>query len=83
MDVQGLLMTLVIGGIAGWLAGIIMEESGRCVLINVIVGVLGAVLGKFLLSALGISFIGGFIGTIAVATLGAVILISLLRLIRA
>ena len=71
----------VVGLIAGWLAGMVMKGGGFVVVGDLIVGVLGALLGGFLFGALGISA-GGFVGSIIVATVGAVVLIFLLRLIK-
>jgi uncharacterized membrane protein YeaQ/YmgE (transglycosylase-associated protein family) len=69
------------GLIAGWLAGLVMKGGGYGIEGDLVVGVLGAVLGGFLFGALGISA-GGFAGSIVVATVGAVVLIFLLRLIK-
>ncbi|MDR2012822.1 MAG: GlsB/YeaQ/YmgE family stress response membrane protein [Rhodanobacter sp.] len=59
-----------------------MKGGGFGIIGDIIVGVVGAVLGGFLFSALGISAGGGLIGALIVATIGAVILIFLLRLIK-
>jgi uncharacterized membrane protein YeaQ/YmgE (transglycosylase-associated protein family) len=69
------------GLVAGWLAGLVMKGGGYGIVGDLVVGVLGAVLGGFLFGALGISA-GGFAGSIVVATVGAVVLIFLLRLIK-
>jgi uncharacterized membrane protein YeaQ/YmgE (transglycosylase-associated protein family) len=69
------------GLIAGWLAGLVMKGGGYGIEGDLVVGVLGAVLGGFLFGALGISA-GGFAGSIVVAAVGAVVLIFLLRLIK-
>lgn len=81
MDLTSLLVFLIIGAIAGWLAGILMKGKGFGLLGNIIIGIIGAFIGGFLFKLFGITF-GGFIGSIVVATLGAVILIYIARLIK-
>ena len=71
----------VVGLVAGWLAGVLMKGGGFGLVGDLVVGVLGALLGSFLFGALGISA-GGFFGSIVVATVGAVVLIFLLRLVK-
>jgi len=73
---------VVIGLVAGWLAGTLMKGGGFGVIGDIVVGVLGALLGGFLFSSLGLSAGGGLIGAILVATIGAVVLIFLLRLMK-
>ena len=73
---------LLIGLIAGWLAGMLVKGGGFGVVGDMIVGVLGAFIGGFLFTRLGVSSGGGMIGSIIVATIGAIILIFILRLIK-
>jgi uncharacterized membrane protein YeaQ/YmgE (transglycosylase-associated protein family) len=73
---------ILIGLIAGWLAGVVMKGGGYGVLGDIIVGILGALLGGWLFGALGIFPGGGLLGSLLVAFLGACILIFLLRLIK-
>lgn len=73
---------IVIGLIAGWLAGVLMKGGGFGVVGDIIVGMIGALIGGYLFSSLGASAGGGLVGSIVVATLGAVILIFILRLIK-
>jgi uncharacterized membrane protein YeaQ/YmgE (transglycosylase-associated protein family) len=73
---------IVVGLVAGWLAGLLVKGGGFGVVGDIVVGVLGALLGGFLFSSLGASMGGGLIGSIVVATIGAVILIFVLRLIK-
>jgi uncharacterized membrane protein YeaQ/YmgE (transglycosylase-associated protein family) len=73
---------IVVGLVAGWLAGKFMKGGGYGLIGDLVVGVLGAVLGGFLFSLLGVSLGGGLIGAIVVATIGAIVLIFLLRLIK-
>jgi uncharacterized membrane protein YeaQ/YmgE (transglycosylase-associated protein family) len=79
MALESLLIWIVIGAIAGFLAGRIMK-GGFGLVGDIIVGMVGAVIGGWLLG--GIIVIGGLLGSIVLATLGAVILIFILRLIR-
>lgn len=81
------ILIIVVGGILGWLASIIMRtDAQQGILLNVIVGILGALLGRFLLAPL----IGGgsitdnplSIGNILVSLLGAVILLAIVNLVR-
>jgi len=81
MSLTSLLWFLLIGLIAGWLAGRVMRGGGYGVVGDMIVGVIGALLGGWLFGMLGISA-GGLIGAIITAFVGAIILIALLRLIR-
>ncbi len=73
---------ILVGLIAGFLAGKLMKGGGYGVVGDIVVGILGALLGGFLFSSLGISAGGGLVGAIIVATIGAVVLIFLLRLIK-
>jgi uncharacterized membrane protein YeaQ/YmgE (transglycosylase-associated protein family) len=81
MALESLIIFLLIGAIAGWLAGLIMRGGGFGLVGDIIVGVIGALIGGWLFGALGIG-VGGLIGAIICATVGAIILIALLRLIR-
>ena len=73
---------ILIGLVAGWLAGQLVKGGGFGVIGDIVVGVLGALLGGFLFSSLGASLGGGLLGSIIVATIGAVLLIFILRLIK-
>jgi uncharacterized membrane protein YeaQ/YmgE (transglycosylase-associated protein family) len=73
---------ILVGLVAGWLAGQFMKGGGFGLIGDIIVGVLGALLGGFLFSSLGVSLGGGLLGAIIVATIGAVILIFVVRLIK-
>ena len=82
MELEVLLITLIIGAIAGWLAGVIVQGFGFGLLGNIIVGIIGALVAGFLFPRLGISFGGGMIDAIISATLGAVIVLVLVRILR-
>ena len=72
---------IIIGLVAGWLAGVIMKGGGYGVIGDIVVGIIGAVLGGWLFSTMGVAT-GGLLGAIIVATIGAIILIALLRVIK-
>lgn len=75
-----LLWFIVVGLVAGWLAGQLMRGGGYGLVGNIIVGVLGAVVGGFLFKSLGASMGGGLLGSIIVATIGAVVMLFVVRL---
>ncbi|MGC9562003.1 MAG: GlsB/YeaQ/YmgE family stress response membrane protein [Brachymonas sp.] len=75
---MGILYLLLVGLVAGWLAGTLMRGGGFGMAGDMAVGVLGALIGGFIFGGSG----GGLLGRILVATLGAVILIVVLRLIK-
>ena len=73
---------VIVGLVAGWLAGVIMKGGGFGVVGDIVVGIIGALLGGWLFSTMGVSAGGGLLGAIVVALIGAIILIFLLRLIK-
>lgn len=75
-----LLWFVVIGAIAGWLAGRFMKGNGFGLLGDIIVGVVGAFIGAFLFRAAGVNLGGGLAGSLIVAFLGAVVLLFVVRL---
>jgi uncharacterized membrane protein YeaQ/YmgE (transglycosylase-associated protein family) len=81
MSLTNLIWFLLIGLIAGWLAGRVMRGGGYGVVGDMIVGVIGALIGGWLFGVLGIG-VGGLIGSIITAFVGALIFIALLRVIR-
>ena len=76
-----LLWTIIIGLVAGWLAGYLMRGRGFGVLGNIIVGIIGAVVGSLLFGLLGIGA-GSTLGEIVVATIGAVVLLFAISFVR-
>lgn len=78
---MNLIIFLVIGALAGWLAGLIMKGGGFGVIGNIIVGILGAFVGGWILPKLGIA-IGGDFGGFITAVIGAVILLFIAKLIK-
>jgi len=81
MDITSLLIFLAIGALAGWLAGNFMKGGGFGLVGNIVIGVIGSILGGYVFGLLGIKA-GGLIGSIITATVGAVLLLYILRLIK-
>lgn len=79
---MGFLAWIVVGLIAGWLAGQVMKGGGYGVLVDIILGLLGGLLGGWLFGQLGIGAGSSMIGSIIVAFIGAVILVGITRLIK-
>jgi uncharacterized membrane protein YeaQ/YmgE (transglycosylase-associated protein family) len=77
-----LLWFIVVGLVAGWLAGQVMKGGGYGFLGNLVLGVLGAMLGGFLFRSFGASAGTGLLGAIVVATIGAVVLLFVVRLFK-
>jgi len=79
--ITGLIWWIIVGLIAGWLAGKIMKGSGYGALADILLGMVGAIVGGFIMRILGF-YGGGLIYSIIVATLGAVLLIWLSRKLK-
>jgi uncharacterized membrane protein YeaQ/YmgE (transglycosylase-associated protein family) len=79
---MGILAALLIGAIAGWLAGLIVRGAGFGLLGNIVIGIIGALVAGWLLPRLGVSLGVGAIRDIVNATIGAVIVLVVLSLIR-
>jgi uncharacterized membrane protein YeaQ/YmgE (transglycosylase-associated protein family) len=82
MAIEQLIILLVIGGIAGWLAGMVVKGYGLGLIGNVVVGIVGAVLAGWLLPRIGIVIGSGIVGSIINAMIGAIILLVLIGVIR-
>jgi uncharacterized membrane protein YeaQ/YmgE (transglycosylase-associated protein family) len=82
MGIESLIIMLVVGAIAGWLAGVIMKGYGFGLIGNIVVGIVGALIAGWLLPRLGIVIGGGIIGAIINATIGAVILLFIIGLVK-
>ena len=77
---MNVLIYLIVGGIAGWLASLVMKRDGsQGILLNVIVGIIGGFLGGFLLPMVGFSM-GGTVGFLVTAFIGAVVLLLIINL---
>jgi uncharacterized membrane protein YeaQ/YmgE (transglycosylase-associated protein family) len=81
MDLTSILIFLAIGAVAGWLAGTLMKGGSFGLLGNIVVGIIGSVVGGYLFGVLGLSA-GGMIGSIFTATLGAVVLLFVVGLVK-
>jgi uncharacterized membrane protein YeaQ/YmgE (transglycosylase-associated protein family) len=81
MEGIGWISFLFIGLIAGWIAEKVMSRS-HGLLTNLVVGVIGAYLGAFLFSLVGLQTTGGFIGALVVAIIGAIVLLAIVGWIR-
>ena len=79
---MGFLYWIVVGLIAGWLAGQVMKGGGYGILADIVLGVLGGIVGGWVFGILGIGAGYGLIGSVIVAFVGAVILVWLTRLIK-
>jgi uncharacterized membrane protein YeaQ/YmgE (transglycosylase-associated protein family) len=79
---MGLLWFLIVGLVAGWLAGVLVKGGGFGVVGDIVIGVIGAILGGWLFSTFGASAGGGLLGSILVATIGAVVLLVVVRVLK-
>jgi uncharacterized membrane protein YeaQ/YmgE (transglycosylase-associated protein family) len=82
MTLSLLIVFVVVGAIAGWLAGLIVKGRGFGLAGNIVVGIVGAFLAGWLLPRLGIAIGGGIVAAIVNALIGALILLALIGLIR-
>jgi uncharacterized membrane protein YeaQ/YmgE (transglycosylase-associated protein family) len=82
MGIQSILVIVIIGAIAGWLAGQIVKGFGFGLLGNIVVGILGAFVAGLIFPVIGLGFGGDIVGAIIHATLGAVILLFLIKLVK-
>src|ERR1700674_3437515 len=82
MTLESLIILLIVGAIAGWLAGIIVTGYGFGLIGNIVVGIVGAVIAGLLLPRLGLGLPAGIVGSIIYAVIGAVILLVIIGLFR-
>ncbi len=82
MTLEGLIILLIVGAVAGWLAGVIMKGFGFGLVGNIIVGIVGAAIASWLFPYLGIRLGGGIVGAIIAATIGAIILLFVIGLVK-
>ena len=82
MSIESVLVFLVVGGVAGWLAGLLVKGFGFGLLGNIVVGIVGAFIAGWLFPTLGFSLGSGIVAAILHATIGAVVLLVLLRVIK-
>jgi uncharacterized membrane protein YeaQ/YmgE (transglycosylase-associated protein family) len=81
MSAESLLIILLIGLVAGWLAGLIVQGTGFGLIADICIGIVGALIGSWLFPQLGIHIGEGMVGAIIAATIGAVLLLLILRLV--
>ena len=77
-----MLYSIIVGLIAGWLAGQVMKGGGYGILMDIVLGLLGGLLGGWLFVALGIGTGSGLNGSIVVAFIGAVVLVAISRMLK-
>jgi uncharacterized membrane protein YeaQ/YmgE (transglycosylase-associated protein family) len=82
MGIESLIVFLIIGAVAGWLAGLIVQGFGFGLLGNIVVGIVGALIAGWLLPRVGLAFGGGILAAIIHAVIGAVILLLIIRLVK-
>jgi uncharacterized membrane protein YeaQ/YmgE (transglycosylase-associated protein family) len=82
MGIESILVFLIVGAIAGWLAGLIVSGFGFGLVGNIVVGIVGAFIAGYLFPAVGISLGSGIIAAILHSTIGAVILLVLIKVIK-
>jgi len=81
MGIESLIVFLIVGAVAGWLAGQLVKGYGFGLVGNIVVGIVGAFLAGWLLPGLGLG-LSGIVGSIVYAALGAIILLLLIGLIK-
>lgn len=77
-----MIYSIIVGLIAGWLAGQVMKGGGYGILVDIVLGLLGGLVGGWLFGALGIGAGSGVIGSILVAFVGAVLLVAISRMLK-
>nr|WP_210316919.1 GlsB/YeaQ/YmgE family stress response membrane protein [Oryzicola mucosus] len=82
VGIESLLVFLIVGAVAGWLAGLLVRGGGFGILGNIVVGIIGAFIAGWLFPQLGIALGTGIVTAIINSTIGAVILLVLLRLVK-
>ncbi|HMF24538.1 MAG TPA: GlsB/YeaQ/YmgE family stress response membrane protein [Pseudolabrys sp.] len=78
---ESLLVILLVGLVAGWLAGRIVEGGGFGLIGDIAIGIVGALIGSWLMPRLGIHIASGIVSSIIVATIGAILLLVVVRLV--
>jgi uncharacterized membrane protein YeaQ/YmgE (transglycosylase-associated protein family) len=82
MAVESVLIWIIVGAIAGWLAGLVVRGFGFGLVGNIIIGIVGAFLGGWLFGTLGVAIGSGIINSIFTAFIGAVVLLLIVRVIK-
>jgi len=82
INAKALIIWLIVGAVAGWLAGLVVKGGSYGLIGNIVVGIIGGLIAGWLLPRIGVAIAGGIVGAIINAFIGAVILLGILRLIR-
>jgi uncharacterized membrane protein YeaQ/YmgE (transglycosylase-associated protein family) len=82
VGVESIIIMIIVGAIAGWLAGLIVRGFGFGLVWDIVIGIIGAFIGVWLLTRLGIVPFAGFLGSIVNATIGAIVLLFIVGLVR-
>jgi uncharacterized membrane protein YeaQ/YmgE (transglycosylase-associated protein family) len=82
MNAKAIIIWLIVGAVAGWLAGMVVKGGGYGLIGNIIVGIVGGLIAGWLLPRIGVVIAGGVVGAIINSFIGAVILLVILRLIK-
>ncbi len=82
MTLELLVIWLVVGAVAGWIGSVIVDGGGSGLIADIVIGIAGAFIGGWLLGHLGIHVLAGILGAIFSATIGAVVLLLLVRALR-
>jgi uncharacterized membrane protein YeaQ/YmgE (transglycosylase-associated protein family) len=82
MGIESIIVWLIVGAIAGWLAGLIVKGGGFGLLGNIVIGIIGAVVAGWLLPTLGVHLGAGIIGAIIDSVIGAVVVLIIISLIK-
>jgi len=80
-QMEGIIVTLILGAVAGWLGSQIYKGSGLGLLGNIVVGIIGGFIGYWGLGKLGVSLGTGYLGYILTAAVGAIVLLFIINLI--
>jgi uncharacterized membrane protein YeaQ/YmgE (transglycosylase-associated protein family) len=82
MDAHSLIAWIIIGALAGWLAGLVVKGGGFGLIGDIVVGIIGAFIAGWVFPRLHIVLARGFIGSIIDAAIGAIVLLVIIKLIR-
>lgn len=82
MGIDSVIVWLIVGAIAGWLAGVIVKGAGFGLLGNIVIGIIGAVVAGWVLPRLGINLGSGIVSAIINSAIGGIIVLVILSLIR-
>ena len=80
---MGIILWIIFGGLVGWIASLIMKTEGQGIVLDIVIGIIGAVLGGWIMSLFGEGAVTGFnLYSFVVAILGAVVLIAIVKALR-